>query len=312
VELRRTPLQLPQHWALGLRLVLTAACLWAGWQWWQHRPDLATLHIEWLWCFLAVAVTPIILVLRSMKWRACLGGLGSAPSLLESLKSYIGALPLAMVTPGRAGELARPLYFRSTQLRQVEASGRLLLDNWTDTLAVLLWSLPGCAWLWGGVGVAAAGGAFLLLACIPLWLGLGRALFAGGPNKGKLRTVVLRWLPPPEVATPTLLSACMGWGLLAYAMETLQFFALLKGLGQNEVPWLFLAGGLALVHLANSVQFTLAGIGPREGMTVWLLVKLGLGASALLSASSLQTALILVMPALLGLLIKPVVGDNAA
>jgi len=315
---------LPSRWAFWLRLGLTAACLWAGWRWWSHQPPLEGFTFLFPWCLAALALSPVVILLRAWKWRTCLRGLGR-PSLGECLRSYVGALPLGMLTPGRAGELARPLFFRDPRLRHVEASGRLLLDNWTDTLAVLLWSLPGCIWLWGGWGFAAATALFLMLAWMPFWLGLGRLALGGHhvpdavemAGKGRsrwqtFRVLALRWLPPPEAIGFRLLTLCTLWGLAAYAAELLQFLFLLKGLGLEHLPWWHLIGGLALVHLANSVQFTLAGIGPREGMTVWLLAKLGLNAGVLLSASSLQTLLILILPALVGLLFKPVALSEAS
>lgn len=299
-----------------MRLALTLACLYAAYRWWHAKPDFEAVAFHGGWCAVAVGLTPLLLVLRAAKWRSCLMGLGETPTLSESLRSYLGALPLAMVTPGRAGELARPLYFSSPQLRQVEVSGRLLIDNWTDTLAVLLCALPGCAWLWGGYGVAAALLLFCLLALVPLWLGLVRQIFHGlaqpliaWPRLNQARQTLLRLLPPPEAARFRILATGVGYGAAAYAIEAVQFFALLRGLGQVGGEWLApeffpIAGGLALVHLANSIQVTIGGIGPREGMTVWLLAKMGLSQTALLGAAFMQTALIFLLPAGVGLFIK--------
>lgn len=299
-----------------MRLALTLACLYAAYRWWHAKPDFEAVAFHQGWLAFAVGLTPLLLVLRAAKWRSCLAGLGEMPTLGESLRSYLGALPLAMVTPGRAGELARPLYFSSPKLRQVEVSGRLLIDNWTDTLAVLLCALPGCAWLWGGYGVAAALLLFGLLALVPLWLGLVRQIFQGmaqaltsWPKLDQARKTLLRLLPTPEAARFRILATGVGYGAAAYAIEAVQFFALLRGLGQVHgdlfAPEFFqIAGGLALVHLANSIQVTLGGIGPREGMTVWLLAKMGLSQTALLGAAFMQTALIFLLPAGVGLFIK--------
>lgn len=304
---------------MGLRWLLTVACLWVAWRWWRQRPALEALHIQGSWCALALALAPLIILLRSLKWRACLGGLQPQPSTWQALRSYVGAMPLALVTPGRAGELARPLYFKAPELRHIEVSGRLLLDNWTDTLAVLLWALPGCAWLWGWRGLWPVLAALVILAAIPLWLTLAHRFFAW-PFLGQVGQWALKILPPPEVATGRLLTASIGWGLLAYAVESLQFWSLLRGVGemglvnaswqQAGISWLWMAGGLALVHLANSVQVTVAGIGPREGLTVWLLAKLGLSEGALFSASFLQTALLLLLPAAMGLGLRPAVAEK--
>jgi uncharacterized membrane protein YbhN (UPF0104 family) len=304
----------PSPRTLGvLRLVLTLACLWALAEWWWNRPAMQDMVLHPAGLLAALGLTPVLLFLRAAKWRACLRGLPVTPSLWESLRSYVGALPLAVITPGRAGELARPLYFKSAELRRVETSGRLLLDNWTDTLAVLLCALPGCFWLWGWRGLAAGLVVFAVLACIPLWLQLAHRIFASLAATVRLQQVgqfLLRLLPPAEVAGPALLLRGIAWGFLAYAIEALQFLLLLRGLGQYETAWLPVFGGLALVHFANSVQVTIAGIGPREAMTVWLLGRLGLDHGALMVAAFLQMALSFLLPAGFGLFLRPVVDNE--
>ncbi len=293
---------------LILRLVLTVACVAVLFHWWRTRPALDIVQIRWGWGLAALALSPVILVLRAWKWRACLRGLGELPGTWESLRSYVGALPLAAVTPGRAGELARPIYFRDENLRRLEVSGRLLLDNWTDTLAVVLCTMPGCFWLFDGWGLGLGLAAFALLACIPWWLRLAHwAVERMGRDgwMGRARGVLLRLLPPADAAGKRLLVETTLLGMVAYVAEAAQFWTLLLFLGQGGANFVPLFSGLALIHLANSVQFTVAGIGPREGMTVWLLAKLGLSQGTLMGASFLQTALIFLLPAGAGLVIRP-------
>ena len=62
---------------------------------------------------------------------------------------------------------------------------------------------------------------------------------------------------------------------------------------------------MALVALANSIQVTLAGLGVREGMALLLLGGLGIAPEAAVMAAFLQSALILFLPALGGLAVKP-------
>jgi uncharacterized membrane protein YbhN (UPF0104 family) len=298
--------------AMAMRLLLTAACLAVLAHWWQDRPPLNGKGWDWKWAFIALGFSPGILAIRAQKWRACLRGLTPWPGWLECLRSYLGALPLAAVTPGRAGELARPLYFKSPALKHLETSGRLLFDNWTDTLAVLICTLPGCLWLFGGWGLAIGLLSLGLLAWVPGWLRLVKGLIGRMRGEGWLgrgREVLQKLLPPAEAASPRLLLEGVLWGAIAYALEALQFLALLRALGESEVAFIPLFSGLALIHLANSIQVTIAGIGPREGMTIWLLGKLGLSEGALLGASFLQTALVFLLPTAIGLFIRPLAPE---
>jgi hypothetical protein len=94
-------------------------------------------------------------------------------------------------------------------------------------------------------------------------------------------------------------------------LEWLQLILLLQGLVPVEAEAWRVAGVMALVALAGTVQVTLAGLGVREGVSMMLLATIGIAAEPAVVAAFLQSVLILFVPALAGLAFRPSVRDPA-
>jgi len=298
-----------------LRLGLTLGCLYALWDYWLTRPNWPENQIiNPLLLGIALGLTPVLLAFRALKWRACLVSLSPEITHWQALRSYLGALRLGILTPGRACEFTRGLYLPYASVQGIQGSGRVILDNWTDSVSVLVFALPGAFWLWGWKGLTLGGIVLITAAAIPLWLKLVHSLIQKGERftgwKKRVLGFLQAFIPTGESISSRSLFVIFGYGLMAYVVEGLQFILLLRGLGESQGQSLILAGLLALVHLANSVQVTVAGIGPREGLTTWLLAKAGLSASLVLGASFFQTALVLFLPAGIGLFFKPYIFDK--
>lgn len=297
--------------ALGrLRILLTAATLAAvAWYLWK-RPSLDTagLRLDWGRLALAVACLPVLLGLRAAKWRMILRNLAPDATLRQAFRSYLGSMALALVTPARVGELSRGLYLPQQAVQGWKGAGLVLLDSWTDFLAVLIWSCLGWAALWGWGPAGLAPGLLLVafFAPVSLWLRLGPAILSRLPSRGGFRDWAGRCLPGPrDVPGGDLFRASL-LGLAAYGVEWLQFILLLQGLVPVEAQGWRLVGIVALVTLANSFQVTLAGLGVREGLAMALLARIGIAAEPAAAAAFLQSVLVLFIPALAGLPLKPV------
>ncbi|MEO7424209.1 MAG: lysylphosphatidylglycerol synthase transmembrane domain-containing protein [Fibrobacteria bacterium] len=290
------------------RLALTAVTLAAlGWYLYSRpRLDLASLDLHWGKLAFAGLCVPVLLFLRAAKWRIILKGPAPDITLMQSLRSYLGASALALVTPGRVGEFSRGLYLTQPAVQGWRGAGLVVLDNWLDTLAVLAWACPG--WLaclgWGGLALGPA--LFLALAPIPLWLRLVSKVASRLPRRWGLRDwagnclAVARGVPAGNLIGGGVLS------LAAYGLEWLQFWFLLGFLVPVAMDPFRMAGLMALVSLANSFQVTLAGLGIREGMAMLLLGTQGVESEPAVMAAFFQTVLVLILPAVLGLGIKPV------
>jgi Lysylphosphatidylglycerol synthase TM region len=294
------------------RLALTAITLAAlGWYLYSRpRLDLASLDLHWRNLALAGLCVPALLYVRAAKWRLILRGPAPDATFGQALRSYLGASALALVTPGRVGEFSRGLYLTQAAVQGWRGAGLVVLDNWLDTLAVLAWACPG--WLaclgWGGLALGPA--LFLALAPIPLWLRLIAKVASRLPQRWGLRDWAGSCLAGARGVSAGNLFGAGALSLAAYGLEWLQFWFLLGFLIPVPMDPFRMAGLMALVSLANSFQITLAGLGIREGMAMLLLGAQGVGSEPAIMAAFFQTVLVFILPAVLGLGIKPVAWNR--
>ncbi len=289
---------------LLLRLLLTAACLGAIAYRFRDPHIWSSLRIVHGELLLAGAcLTFPLLGLRAWKWRILLRTSAPQATWAQALRSYLGALPLSLITPGKAGELIRGLYLPYPGLRW-RVAGLTLVDDWTDFAAVAFWTLPALFAIGGFRTVALGTIVFLMIGIIPHWIRVLRKISKLVPRRFGLAekwtsfwpaSEELGWLPP---------LAAIAIGILAYGIEWMQIACFLKAFG-GAGAFLGLAGNLAMAQLANSVQITVAWLGIREGSTAWILSRAGWDANLALAATLAQTSASLLLPALIGLGIKP-------
>jgi hypothetical protein len=297
-----------------LRLGLTAATIavLAGYLHSRPRPDLSALAWRWGHLAWACALAPVLIALRALKWKALLRGAAPDVGFGQSLRSYLGALSLGLVTPARVGEFSRGLYLPQPALQGWRTAGLVLIDNWLDFLSVLAWACLGWAAVGGVPGLAA--GIVLCLICAPIvpWLRGARRVAGVLPMAASAKGAAERALSAGEaVARRDWVSAgALAW--TAYGLEWLQAALWVGFLAPAEPSLWRLAGLMALVTLANSFQVTLAGMGIREGLAAFLLARVGVSAEAAVLAAFLQTVVNLFAPALAGLLCRPVALAGSA
>ncbi len=297
-----------------LRIVLTAVTVLSILWYLKTRPPFHASDLSWHWNrFIAAGLClPALLALRALKWFLLLRRSGEGVTYFQALGSFLGALALGLVTPGRVGEYSRGLYLPQPELQGWRGAGLVLLDNWNDFLAVLVWACLGWFWWLGMPGLAAGVGLTLVFLPVPLWLKGAARVTDKLPSRWRFQTWIQGGLSAGlRVPVGDWLRA-LGVSVAAYGLEWLQFAALLGFLTETIPSPVRLAGIMALVTLANSFQLTLAGLGVREGLTMLLLGREGVGSEAAVLAAFLQTALNLFLPALGGLAVRPVALDKKA
>jgi hypothetical protein len=171
---------------------------------------------------------------------------------------------------------------------------------------VLAWACLGWFAWYGPKGLALGVCAALVVSPIPRWLRAAGKVTSKFPSRWGFRASAEKALAAGQGVSRRDYAAAFVSGSAAYGLEWLQI-ALLLGFLTPQVPDVWrLAGMMAMVSLANSFQVTLAGLGVREGLSMFLLGHEGVGPEAAVLAAFLQSALILFLPALLGLAVKPV------
>jgi uncharacterized membrane protein YbhN (UPF0104 family) len=206
------------------------------------------------------------------------------------------------------GEFTRGMYFPYPSLQGLRTSSLVFVDKYTDLVAVLVWSILALSWYFGAIGVF--GGIICLFFLIPLpsWIGkLRSSLEPANQNTNwvfKQLGRILKVVPPTENISIRQVLGLTLVGCIAFGMEWIQFKLLLEASNSNA-DFLTIAGVAAMITLCNSLQLTIAGLGVREGMAIALLGRLGISAENALFAAFSLFLLNLLIPACIGLAIKP-------
>ena len=259
---------------------------------------------DWPWLAAAIGIALILFAGRAWKWRKLIHSLDGSVTFAQAAKSYLGGMPLGLVTPGRLGELSRCLFLPQASVRNLAGAGRVVLDNWTDFLSVLVWSTVGCAILWGWMGAVLGLGLSLLFNQLSVWLKVLQSVVALLPALKGIKAKIEKEIPVMASLPAGDYAAAVTAGIVLFGLEWLQLDFFLRFLGCVPGNVLILGGLMALATLANSIQITVAGVGVREALAVLLLAKAGVDYRISLVAAFLQFAVNLMLPALLGLAVK--------
>lgn len=259
--------------------------------------------VGWGHLALAVLLLPANLLFRAWKWLRIVRAVEPRATLGESLRSYLGAMPLTVITPGKVGEFARGMFFPHKSLQGWQASSLVVVDKYTDLLSVTVWAVPGLARIFGPLGLA--GGIAAVTILVPLPSLAARLFPATAESGGPIRRILAKAVPARASLSGGRILSLVAVGLGAYAVEWLQFALLVDAFSEVPVPYLPLAGLTAVIILGNALQLTVGGLGVREGLSLLLLTPLGIPPEAAVLAAFANFLLNQLLLAALGLLVKP-------
>jgi len=224
-----------RRWALiGVAL---GALLYLGLSLYAGLPAVAgeLARFAWIWALPIVALSLFNYVLRFAKWHYLLRRLGVRIGWAEDAQIFLAGLAMT-ITPGKAGELLKPLLVRSAAgaplTRTVPA---LVAERGTDALAVLgLAALGVSQYFAEGVeallGVAAVGGAGLAVLAserLSLWL-IG--LTAHVPLVSKLRGRLEEMYRAMRIClAPGPLVVIVALSMVAWGAEAVGYLIILEG-----------------------------------------------------------------------------------
>ncbi|HDH53448.1 MAG TPA: flippase-like domain-containing protein [Nitrospirae bacterium] len=222
-------------------------------------------------------------IVKFIKWHYLIKTEGHDYSFVDGAKSYMIGNCLGMVTPLRAGDLGRALYFDNNERPRI--MGLTIIDRFIELVAVLILSIAGCFVLLNrGVGfmvvvLAAAGLAFLYTAGI-LHSVLKRIMPVGRVGEKIMKLIdVLRMFRVKTVSVVLLLS------VVTFVLCILQFYYLITAFEETTRLSAFLV--TPLITLSSILPVSLMGLGVREGISIVLFSKFGVSAAAALSAAFL-------------------------
>ena len=234
------------------------------------------------------------ILLRTARWRFLSGRLGVAVGWRDSLIVYAAGFPM-MLTPGRVGELVRPLILKQRHglsLRRTlpVAIGDRVLDLAAIVAIGLVAAFAGAGWPAAAVVIAIGLAVALAIAARPAPSRFAARVIAGllGPRRRRLAAKLADILRHVRavLAIGTFLPA-LALSILGWSLEVAAFAAILATLDLPIDPtaaaFIFAAAALAGVAL-----MTPGGVGGSEATMVLLLHAGG----APLGAAVLATALL--------------------
>jgi len=212
--------------------------------------------------------TPFVIIaylIRSAKWNYLLACLNLKLSLPESLRLVLIGTFYGMMTPAKAGELARASYFKKNK---AECFASVMWDKVTDvlllailsTLAVLLFANKAVVLITAAITAAVL--AAMLIAMNERVVNFFRKLLGIKQEhiSGYLEAMRL------FARRKRVLAGAMAYGLAYYLFNAVVALIMLKAL-DPAAPAIFVLA-LPLIILLGNLPITFAGMGLRETVSV--------------------------------------------
>lgn len=267
----------------------------------------AFAHADLLLLAGAAVIAVAMVLIKAVRWHVVIGRQGIELPLRRSVAATFASLFLAMVTPGRLGELARAVWVK----RDSEAGGGLalsgvVLDRWFDVMAIAI----GCAV--GGLLVelpkglddaaAIAGGLLATAAVLALSQTVGRfasRVFARIPRVGgKLAELTDQFYAGLAAVGWSGLAIGAVFTAVAYGLIWIEAVLVFEAvIGPAPIAPLFVA--LLMANALSYLPISFAGVGTREAVFLGFFATTAAPAanSVAFSMSFIVVTLALTLPA---------------
>ena len=300
-------------WRAGLGIALLAFILW--------RADIAGLSAVltpavWPAALLALALLVSSQGLAALRWGLILGQPRPAWAVLFRLY-LMGAGAGLFLPTSVGGDAFRAAAAARLTGRPAATISSVLLDRMSGVVALLVYAATG--WLAAPTtaerligGASWSGPPPLLLLALGALLGAGLIGIIARSRVERVRRIRQEVVDGvrPLLRQPARLAAVLGLALLVQALMLLLWLVLATGLAL-PIPAETLLVGVPIVSLATLLPLTIAGLGVREGVWLFLLRASGINATAIVSFSLLYFFVTLLAGALGGLVfVRWGVGDR--
>lgn len=248
--------------------------------------------------FLGIIFGLVFNLVKFMKWRNLIRTGSHKCSYWDGAKSYMIGNALGIITPMRAGDLGRALYFPTQDRPKI--IGLTIIDRLMDLAAVLVLCIAGGFLLINthfGILVSAAFAVSLLILYSPVFL--SNIVAKNSSNyflKEKLRNLfdILKILDLRTISISLFLS------LMAFILTVFEFYYIVGAFEKSSLIMVFLA--TPLITLSALLPITFMGLGVREGLSVYLFSMFGVANATGFSAAFLGFVINNVSISLIGII----------
>ncbi len=227
------------------------------------------------WYFLyAITIIPIFILIKTYKWHIIARSLGAQEGFWISLIAVLTGLGFGVFTPARAGEIMRVNYYKSVD--KVMLGSLIVADRLIDLITILVlciyFIVLNLNLVWALIIVFINCLAVLFLLHVRNTIEILNLL----PAKLRSDTVssILEKIGTASVIlTPNSIARFSGLSLINWLFVILQFYFILNMFHICAFNVAF--ASLPIIQLSNMLPITIAGIGVRENLSVFVMKVYG-------------------------------------
>jgi len=216
----------------------------------------------------ALLLVPAFVLLKTYRWYYIVKQKADI-SYADAVVSYLAGNFLGLLTPARAGELSRVLYLPVND--KLKHAGLVIIDKIFDLLALALLTCAGSYYILGPE--------LTLLIVLIFMIAVASVLsidkISSRAKKVKAFTRLGFVVGMGEMASlkPRQFITCMVISILIFSVTLVQCYLLV--IAFHAVDFIVILFSFPLIILTNILPITIAGLGVREGVSVFLLSKFG-------------------------------------
>ncbi|MCJ7692896.1 MAG: flippase-like domain-containing protein [Sedimentisphaerales bacterium] len=251
---------------------------------------------DWKWILVAVAITSLLPIFGTLRWRTVVVAMGCPIKFGRSLQVTLAAFPLNTFLPSKAGDFAKAAFLRK-QGGFVPLAGSVLFERLVDVIVLTTMSIFGSIWLNQPVTL------LLALCCATVTIGVILSLAFAHRLRlpGWLEEKAEDFGKAARVVTNQrkTLALVILWSLLNWLGVMVETYCIFRAIG-GPVPLTTILAVLPLAIFVGLLPITVSGMGTRDGALVLLLTEVVVAESAL-AAGLLYTVISYWFLALIGL-----------
>ena len=222
-------------------------------------------------------------LIKFKKWHCLIKPGNPNHSYNDGAKSYMIGNALGMVTPMRAGDLGRSLYYPSGERAKI--MGLTIVDRMADLSIVFILSISGSFVLINkGFGILVVVLFILSLLLLYSPYAIQKILTSIFPNE-KIRLKIYQLYHVFEMLNFKVITLSLCLSFLAFITIIFEFYCLVTAFEDIHMTSIFLVA--PLITLSTVIPVSLMGFGVREGVSILLLSHYQISPLTALSAAFL-------------------------
>ena len=251
----------------------------------------------------AAFIALMIFSCKAFRWLLLARQVERSISIINAATSLLAGMGLGLITPSRAGEIARVAYLPTTH--KADLVGLVVVDRLIDLIVIVLA---------GGIALGVFFDSRLgLVLVVPTAIALLLLFIPKLPGNTLNWLSTLSFMPAKSFITKVasglltlngrVLTLVLILAMITFGLGTFQFYWLLRSFDVHSATAAVVT--FPIITVAGVLPITIGGFGTREGATVLVLSMFDISAAIAVNAALLSFMLNTLIPSIIGLFITP-------